>query len=87
MIFTLIPGEEAKDPERATPIAIILSLVVSFVAYFGVSLIQTLMAPYYLQDNEHPLSFVFDYVEWPVAKWIIAIGALAGLSSRYVNFP
>ncbi|KAG1685936.1 Cationic amino acid transporter 2 [Nymphon striatum] len=74
-------GEEAKNPQRSTPIAIMVSLLISFVAYFGVSMIQTLMVPYYMQDNEHPLSFVFDYVHWPAAKWIVSVGALTGLSS------
>lgn len=42
-------GEEAKNPKRAIPISIIASLFIIFLAYFGTSVVVTLMVPYYLQ--------------------------------------
>lgn len=82
-------GEEAKNPQKAIPVAIVTSLLIVFLAYFSVSTIQTLIWPYYAQNVPAPLPYVFMMVGWPVAKWIISIGALAGLSTSLLGamFP
>ncbi|XP_077535167.1 high affinity cationic amino acid transporter 1-like isoform X2 [Haemaphysalis longicornis] len=78
-------GEEVKKPRRAIPIGLVISLAVVCVAYFGVSIIQTLLWPYYAQNVSAPLPFVFDMVGWPVGKWVVSIGALAGLSTSLMG--
>lgn len=82
-------GEEARNPQKAIPIAIVSSLFIVFVAYFSVSTIQTLMWPYYAQDVAAPLPYVFQMVGYPVAKWVITVGALCGLSTSLLGgmFP
>ncbi|CAN7985290.1 unnamed protein product [Ixodes hexagonus] len=82
-------GEEVRNPRRAIPIGIVVSLTIVFLAYFGVSVIETLLWPYYDQNVSAPLPYVFDRVGWPVAKWVVSIGALAGLSTSLLGgmFP
>lgn len=47
-------GEEAKDPQKSIPIAIVASLTVVFLAYFGVSTVLTTVLPYYEQNEDAP---------------------------------
>lgn len=42
-------GEEAKNPKRNIPLSIVLTLIVVLLAYVGVSIVLTLMVPYYMQ--------------------------------------
>ncbi|XP_054166587.1 cationic amino acid transporter 2-like [Oppia nitens] len=78
-------GEEVKNPARAIPLSIIYSLLVIFVCYCGVSAIQTLMVPYYEQNQMAPLPYVFNKVGYPFAQYILTIGAMAGLYSSLMG--
>ncbi|KAL1491877.1 hypothetical protein ABEB36_012406 [Hypothenemus hampei] len=72
-------GEEVKNPRRAIPISIIVSLFIIFLAYFGIATVLTLMVPYYLENVNAPIPKAFEFVGWDWAKWIVSIGALFGL--------
>ncbi|XP_054161565.1 cationic amino acid transporter 2-like [Oppia nitens] len=82
-------GEEAKNPKRAIPLSIVISLSVIFLAYFGVSAVQTLMLPYYMQNkqftNGATFPYIYDQLGWHWAKWIVSIGALCGLSTSLLG--
>ncbi|CAH1971139.1 unnamed protein product [Acanthoscelides obtectus] len=72
-------GEEVRNPKRAIPISIMVSLFIIFMAYFGTSTVVTLMLPYYEQNPDAPIPYAFEAVNWNVAKWIVSIGAIFGL--------
>ena len=82
-------GEEAKNAPKSIPVAIVVSLVVVFVCYFGVSAVVTLMIPYDQLDKLSPIPNAFVQRGFPLAKYIIGVGAVCGLSSSLLGsqFP
>lgn len=40
-------GEEAINPKRNIPLSVVISLIIIFLSYFGISTVLTMMVPYY----------------------------------------
>lgn len=82
-------GEEAKTPQRSIPLAVIISLSVIFASYFAISTVLTMMLPYFDQNENAPLPYVFDQYGWTVAKNIVSYGAIFGLCASLIGaiFP
>ncbi|XP_058457809.1 cationic amino acid transporter 3-like isoform X2 [Malaya genurostris] len=82
-------GEEAKNPSRNIPLAIVISLIIIFLAYFGISTVLTMALPYYLQDPSAPFPHLFKQLEWHEIKWIVSIGAIFALCTSLLGamFP
>ncbi|GFS51289.1 probable cationic amino acid transporter [Trichonephila inaurata madagascariensis] len=73
-------GEEAKNPKWSIPMAVILSLVIVLTAYITSSMMLTLIIPYEQIDAESALVEMFAQKGAFKSKYIVAIGALAGLT-------
>jgi len=74
-------AEEARNPERDVPIAILTSLALCTVLYIAVAAVLTGMVPYTAIDIDAPIAHAFASAGLPVATFIVAFGAVAGITS------
>lgn len=82
-------GEEAKNPQRHIPLAIVISLLVIFLSYFGISTVITMMVPYYLQNEDAPLVVAFRQIGYDTVGTIVSFGAVFALCTSLLGsmFP
>ena len=74
-------AQEAKNPQRDMPIAIIGSLLICTVLYILVSGIATGVMPYQQLNVPDPIAVVADHAGLGWISGLIKLGAIAGLSS------
>ncbi|KAH7839608.1 hypothetical protein Vadar_006249 [Vaccinium darrowii] len=74
-------AEETKDPARDIPIGLVGSMVVTTTLYCLLAVTLCLMQPYQNIDTDAPFSVAFQAVGWDWAKYVVAAGALKGMTS------
>lgn len=74
-------AEEAKNPQRDVPIAIIGSLVICTILYILVAAVLTGMVPFKQIPDKAPVASAFRAVDMKFAGGVISLGAVAGMTS------
>uniref|UniRef100_H2ZJP3 Cationic amino acid transporter C-terminal domain-containing protein n=1 Tax=Ciona savignyi TaxID=51511 RepID=H2ZJP3_CIOSA len=77
--------EEAKNPNRDVPLALLISICVAALAYVGASAALTLMVPWYDIVISAPFPAAYAQRGWNWAKYVVSIGALAAMSTSIVT--
>jgi APA family basic amino acid/polyamine antiporter len=79
-------AEEARDPQRQLPLAVLLSLGVSLVLYIAMSFVLTGVVPYQTLNNPAPAATAFASIGLPWATFVVSIAAVAGIVSVMLAF-
>lgn len=74
-------AEEARNPQRDMPIGIIGSLAICTIIYIAVTVVLTGIAPYASLNVADPIAFALVHAGERFAAAVIAVGAVAGLTS------
>ncbi|KAL0011810.1 hypothetical protein SO802_006918 [Lithocarpus litseifolius] len=74
-------AEETKNPGRDIPIGLVGSMVITTLAYCLLAVTLCLMQPYTAIDKDAPFSVAFEAVGLGWAKYIVAAGALKGMTT------
>ncbi|KAI3734968.1 hypothetical protein L6452_14450 [Arctium lappa] len=74
-------GEETKNPGRDIPIGLVGSMMVVIAIYSLLATVLCLMQPYNQIDRDAPFSIAFQAVGMNWAKYIVAVGALKGMTT------
>ncbi|XP_074272480.1 cationic amino acid transporter 1 [Silene latifolia] len=74
-------AEETKNPARDIPIGLIGSMIVTTLAYCLMAVTLCLMQPYTQIDKDAPFTIAFEKVGMSWAKYLVAIGALKGMTT------
>ncbi|XP_058387865.1 cationic amino acid transporter 4-like isoform X2 [Diceros bicornis minor] len=85
--FGVIVGssEEARNPQRAVPIAIVISLGLAAGTYILASTVLTLMVPWHSLDPDSALADAFYQRGYSWAGVIVAAGAICGMTTVLIS--
>ncbi len=74
-------AEECKNPNRDLPIGLIGSLLICTILYILVAGALTGIVSYKLLDNAEPLAFALRQIGYNFGSVLVAVGAIAGLTT------
>lgn len=72
-------SEESKTPGKSIPLSIFYTVAISLILYVGVSVVLTLMLPYYKLDVNHVFSAAFEYYHMYTFVYVVSTGAVLAL--------
>ncbi|QGM97990.1 amino acid permease [Methylocystis parvus] len=79
-------AEEARDPQRDLPRAVLLSLAVSLTLYVAMALVLTGIVRYDALDSAAPVVTAFKAIGLPWVAFIVSVAAVAGITSVMLAF-
>lgn len=79
-------AEEARDPQRDIPRAVLLSLAIALTLYVAMSLILTGIVRYDTLDNPAPVATAFATLGLPWVTLVVSLAAVTGIASVMVAF-
>jgi APA family basic amino acid/polyamine antiporter len=79
-------AEECRNPQRDLPIGIVATLLICAILYAGVALVLTGVTSWKTLDNPAPVVTVLRTLGYENVRWLVAIGALAGMISSLLVF-
>jgi len=79
-------AEEARNPQRDIPRGIIWSLIICTVLYVGIALVLTGIIPWDKLNVPDPLAVALQYIHADWAAGVLALGAVAAMTSVLLVF-
>jgi APA family basic amino acid/polyamine antiporter len=79
-------AEEARDPQRELPRAVLLSLSIALVLYIAMSLVLTGIVRFDTLNNAAPVASAFTAIGLPWVSIIVSAAAVAGIASVMLAF-
>jgi APA family basic amino acid/polyamine antiporter len=79
-------AEEARNPQRDLPRAVVWSLMIALILYVGMSLVLTGVADYKTLNNPAPVANAFSALGLKWVTIIISVAAVAGITSVLFSF-
>ncbi|XP_045868148.1 cationic amino acid transporter 3-like isoform X1 [Meles meles] len=71
--------KESHNPKRSIPMGIVISLLICFLLYFGVSAALTLMVPYYKLPPGSTLPEAFLHIGWVPAYYVVVFAIFCSI--------